>query len=184
VRQTGSSRFLTAASLPPTIFAVFPLPSGFRTMKTATKRTAMFGPYALDLRSAELRKFGTKVKMGEQTFQILRMLLESPGELVSREELRAKLWAEDTFVDFDHGLNSAVQRLRDCLSDSAERPRWVETVPRRGYRFVGQVEWSCDGLSLGISRKPGSENRYEHSALEAQASGVETPESPERAKGS
>jgi DNA-binding winged helix-turn-helix (wHTH) protein/tetratricopeptide (TPR) repeat protein len=162
----------------------FPLPSGFRTMKTTTKRTAMFGPYALDLRSAELRKFGTKVKMGEQTFQILRMLLESPGELVSREELRAKLWAEDTFVDFDHGLNSAVQRLRDCLSDSAERPRWVETVPRRGYRFVGQVEWSCDGLSLGISRKPSSENRYEHSDLEAQASGVETPESPERAKGS
>jgi DNA-binding winged helix-turn-helix (wHTH) protein/tetratricopeptide (TPR) repeat protein len=153
-------------------------------MKTTTKRTAMFGPYALDLCSAELRKFGTKVKMGEQTFQILRMLLESPGELVSREELRAKLWAEDTFVDFDHGLNSAVQRLRDCLSDSAERPRWVETVPRRGYRFVGQVEWSCDGLSLGISRKPSGENRYEHSDLAAQACGVETPKSPERAKGS
>ena len=111
-------------------------------MKTTTPRTALFGPYALDLRSGELRKFGTKVKMGEQAFQILCLLLEQPGEMVTREELRAKLWADDTFVDFDHGLNSAVQRLRDCLSDSAGKPRWVETIPRRGYRFVGQVEWS------------------------------------------
>ena len=115
-------------------------------MKITMARTALFGPYALDLRSGELRKFGTKVKMGEQAFQILRVLLETPGEMVSREELRAKLWTSETFVDFDHGLNSAVQRLRDCLSDSAEKPRWVETVPRRGYRFLGQVEWS-DGSS-------------------------------------
>ena len=107
-----------------------------------TARTVSFGPYALDLRSGELRKFGVRVKMGEQPFQILVMLLENPGELVSREELRAKLWADDTFVDFDHGLNSAVQRLRDCLSDTAEKPLWVETIPRRGYRFIGQVEWS------------------------------------------
>jgi len=82
------------------------------------------------------------VKMGDQPFRILLMLLENPGELVTREELRAKLWAHDTFVDFDHGLNSAVQRLRDCLSDTAERPQWVETIPRHGYRFVGQVAWS------------------------------------------
>jgi TolB-like protein/DNA-binding winged helix-turn-helix (wHTH) protein len=109
-------------------------------MKTMIARTALFGPYALDLRSGELRKNGIKVKMGEQPFQILLMLLERPGEMVAREELRAKLWADDTFVDFDHGLNSAVQRLRDCLSDTAEEPLWVETVPRRGYRFVGQVE--------------------------------------------
>ena len=120
---------------------------GLSDMKTTTQRTASFGPYALDQRSGELRKFGTRVKMGEQAFQILLLLLETPGQLVTREELRAKLWADDTFVDFDHGLNSAVQRLRDCLSDSAEKPRWVETVPRRGYRFVGQVEWS-DGSPL------------------------------------
>ena len=104
------------------------------------QRTALFGPYSLDLRSGELRKYGIRMKMGEQPFQILRMLLERPGELVAREELRAKLWADDTFVDFDHGLNSAVQRLRDCLCDTAEKPLWVETVPRRGYRFIGQVE--------------------------------------------
>lgn len=113
---------------------------------TTTARTASFGPYELDLRSGELRKHGVRVKMGEQPFQILVMLLESPGEMVSREELRAKLWVDDTFVDFDHGLNSAVQRLRDCLSDTAEKPLWVETIPRRGYRFIGQVEWS-DGAA-------------------------------------
>jgi DNA-binding winged helix-turn-helix (wHTH) protein len=105
-------------------------------------RAAAFGPYSVDLRSGQLRKFGVKVKMGEQPFQILLRLLETPGELVTREELRARLWADDTFVDFDHGLNSAIQRLRDSLSDNAEMPLWIETVPRRGYRFVGHVEWS------------------------------------------
>ena len=87
--------------------------------------------------------------MGEQTFQILFLLLERSGEVVSREELRAKLWADDTFVDFDHGLNSAIRRLRDCLADSAGKPRWVETLPRRGYRFVGQVEWSEKAVANG-----------------------------------
>jgi TolB-like protein/DNA-binding winged helix-turn-helix (wHTH) protein len=109
-------------------------------MNMATTRNALFGPYTVDLRSGELRKFGLRVKMGEQPFQILRMLLERPGEMVTREELRAKLWADDTFVDFDHGLNSAVQRLRDCLSDTAEKPLWIETIPRRGYRFIAAVE--------------------------------------------
>src|SRR5215472_17227166 len=108
-------------------------------MKTSNGRTALFGPYALDLYSGELWKFGTKIKMGEQSFRILCLLLEAEGEMVTRAELRIKLWASDTFVDFDHGLNSAVQRLRDCLSDSGEGPRWIETVPRRGYRFVGRV---------------------------------------------
>jgi TolB-like protein/DNA-binding winged helix-turn-helix (wHTH) protein len=110
-------------------------------MKTTISRAAFFGPYEVDVRSGEVRKHGIRVKMGEQPFQILLMLLAQPGELVLREELRAKLWADDTFVDFDHGLNSAVQRLRDCLSDTAEKPLWIETVPRRGYRFIGQVEW-------------------------------------------
>ena len=109
-------------------------------MKMTTAHHALFGPYSVDLRSGELRKFGIKVKMGEQPFQILLMLLERPGEMVTREELRAKLWADDTFVDFDHGLNSAVQRLRDCLSDTAEKPLWIETIPRRGYRFIAPVK--------------------------------------------
>jgi TolB-like protein/DNA-binding winged helix-turn-helix (wHTH) protein len=109
-------------------------------MKMTTAHNALFGPYSVDLRSGELRKFGIKVKMGEQPFQILALLLERPGEMVTREELRTKLWADDTFVDFDHGLNSAVQRLRDCLSDTAEKPLWIETVPRRGYRFIAPIE--------------------------------------------
>src|SRR5882724_3985710 len=132
-------------------------------MKTGIPRTALFGPYVLDLRSGELRKLGTRVKMGEQAFQILRMLLETPGEMVTREELRAKLWADDTFVDFDHGLNSAVQRLRDCLSDSAGNPRWIETIPRRGYRFVGPVEWLEEGASSAAVPQTAGESLQEDS---------------------
>jgi TolB-like protein/DNA-binding winged helix-turn-helix (wHTH) protein len=127
-------------------------------MKLTTARTAVFGAYTLGLSSGELRKFGTKVKMGEQPFQILLILLECPGEVVTREQLREKLWANDTFVDFDHGLNSAVQRLRDCLSDSAGKPQWVETLPRRGYRFIGQVEWSENRASSEILTPPPAGN--------------------------
>lgn len=119
-------------------------PRGFRklmTSSTASQAVARFGPYEVDLRSGELRKFGVRVKLGEQPLQILLLLIERPGELVRREELRANLWPENTFVDFDHGLNSAVQRLRDSLSDTAEKAKWIETVPRRGYRFVGELEW-------------------------------------------
>jgi TolB-like protein/DNA-binding winged helix-turn-helix (wHTH) protein len=152
-------------------------------MKMTTARTALFGPYVLDLRSGELRKFGTKVKMGEQAFQILCMLLERPGEMVTREELRATLWADDTFVDFDHGLNSAVQRLRDCLSDSAEKPRWIETVPRRGYRFVGQVEWSDASPPSEVLPNPsiGSQDEICVEGVPAAAS-AEPPKLPSGAR--
>lgn len=131
-----------------------PFPRRSLGMKTSA-RTASFGPYVLDLRSAELRKLGAKVKIGEQAFQILVMLLERPGEMVTRDELRSRLWADNTFVDFDHGLNSAVQRLRDSLSDSAAKPRWIETIPRRGYRFVGQVHWSEDGFPSVLAGSQG-----------------------------
>src|ERR1022692_2293807 len=168
-------RSLTAATVALTITQFYfhgqrPLTSAFSGMKTTNLRIALFGPYALDLRSGELRKFGTKVKMGEQTFQILRVLLETQGELVTREELRVKLWAGDTFVDFDHGLNSAVQRLRDCLSDSAEKPRWIETIPRRGYRFIGQVEWSNASSPSEVLANPGTEKLNTTSDGESPAS--------------
>jgi TolB-like protein/DNA-binding winged helix-turn-helix (wHTH) protein len=149
-------------------------------MKVTTPRIALFAPYALDLRSGELRKFGTKVKMGEQAFQILCLLLERPGEMVTREELREKLWANDTFVDFDHGLNSAVQRLRDCLSDSAAKPRWIETLPRRGYRFIGQVEWADEGLSAEVLPQPG--NGREQNADDTAISSVALEPSENLAK--
>src|SRR5579864_4842231 len=108
----------------------------------STHATARFGPYELDVHSGEVRKFGIRLKLGEQPLRILVLLMERPGELVTREELRARLWSQNTFVDFDHSLNSAVQRLRETLSETAEKARWIETVPRRGYRFVGAVEWS------------------------------------------
>jgi TolB-like protein/DNA-binding winged helix-turn-helix (wHTH) protein/Flp pilus assembly protein TadD len=99
-----------------------------------------FGVFELDLRAGELRKHGLQVRLQEQPFQLLVMLLEHPGEVVTREELQKKLWPADTFVDFDHGLNKAISKIREALSDSADTPRFVETVARRGYRFLADVK--------------------------------------------
>src|SRR5271170_7445017 len=104
-----------------------------------TRRTR-FGPYEVDLRAGEVYKHGIRLKLQDQPFQVLAVLLEHPGDLVTREELRQKLWPSDAFVDFDTGLNSAIKKLRDALSDSAEDPRYIETLPRRGYRFIARVE--------------------------------------------
>ena len=104
-----------------------------------------FANFEVNLRAGELRREGSKVRLQEQPFSLLTVLLESAGEVVTREELRKRLWAEDTFVDFDHRLAVAVSKVRDALRDSAERPLFVETVGRRGYRFVGQLE-STDSL--------------------------------------
>ncbi len=99
-----------------------------------------FGVFELDLRAGELRKHGLRVRLQEQPFQVLAMLLEHPGEVVTREELQRRLWPADTFVDFDHGLNKAISKIREALGDSAESPRFVETVARRGYRFLAEVK--------------------------------------------
>jgi eukaryotic-like serine/threonine-protein kinase len=107
---------------------------------TARIRRTRFGAFEVDLRSGELYKHGIRLKLQDQPFQVLALLLEHPGEVVTREELRQKLWPADTFVDFDTGLNSAIKKLRDVLSDSAEEPRYIETLPRRGYRFIARVE--------------------------------------------
>ena len=98
-----------------------------------------FGAFELDLCSSELRRNGMKVMVGDQPIQILQSLLERPGELVTREQLRQRLWKSDTYVDFDLGLNSAVRKLREALGDSAENPRFVQTLPRRGYRFIAPI---------------------------------------------
>jgi TolB-like protein/DNA-binding winged helix-turn-helix (wHTH) protein/Flp pilus assembly protein TadD len=103
-------------------------------------RLIRFGVFELDLRSGELQKQGRKIRLEGQPVQVLVCLLENPGELVSREELHRKLWAADTFVNFEHGLNAAVKRLRQALNDSADNPRFVETLPRRGYRFIAPVQ--------------------------------------------
>src|SRR5580658_4162000 len=103
-------------------------------------RTIRFGVFELDVRSGELRKQGRKVRLEGQPVQILICLLENPGELVTREELRKRLWPADTFVNFEYGLNAAVKRLRQALNDSAGNPRFVETLPRRGYRFLAPIQ--------------------------------------------
>jgi TolB-like protein/DNA-binding winged helix-turn-helix (wHTH) protein/Tfp pilus assembly protein PilF len=103
-------------------------------------QSVRFGPFQLDLRAAELQHNGTKTKLPEQPFQILCELVEHPGEVVTREELRQRLWRSGTFVDFEHGLNTAVKRLREALGDSAEKPLYIETLPRHGYRLIVPVE--------------------------------------------
>ena len=99
-----------------------------------------FGVFEVDLRAGELRKRGVKIRLQQQPFQILEMLLRRPREVVTRDELRNELWPGDTFVDFDHGLNKAINKIREALGDSAENPRFVETVARRGYRFIAEVD--------------------------------------------
>jgi TolB-like protein/DNA-binding winged helix-turn-helix (wHTH) protein/Flp pilus assembly protein TadD len=106
----------------------------------AKATTVRFGVFEVDLRSGELRRNGVKVRLQEQPFQVLVALLERPGEVVTRDELRRRLWPADTFVDFDHSLNAAVKRLREALEDTADNPRFVETLPRHGYRLVAPVE--------------------------------------------
>ncbi|HMF91080.1 MAG TPA: transcriptional regulator, partial [Candidatus Angelobacter sp.] len=98
-----------------------------------------FGLFEADPASGELLKQGEHVRLQDQPFRMLILLLERPGEVVTREELREKLWRQNTFVEFDNGLNVAVKKIRDALGDNAENPRFVETVPRRGYRFIAPV---------------------------------------------
>src|SRR3954471_6162592 len=108
-------------------------------MATSAERILRFGSFEANVQAGELRRRGLKVRLQDQPFQILAMLLGRPGELVTRQEIHQKLWPADTFVDYDHGLNNAVNRLREALGDIAETPRFIETLPRRGYRFIGAV---------------------------------------------
>src|ERR1041384_7968853 len=113
-----------------------------------------FGVFEADLRTGELRKHGSRIRLQQQPFQVLALLLERRGETVTRDELRDRLWAADTFVDFDHGLNKAINKIRDTLGDSATSPRFVETVARRGYRFIADVavldEPASDGNTAAL----------------------------------
>ena len=107
---------------------------------SSARRIFRFGVFEADIASGELRKSGLRIRLQDQPFQLLGFLLERPGQLVTREEIREKLWPADTFVDFDHSLNTAIAKLREALGDSATTPRYVETLARRGYRFVAAVE--------------------------------------------
>src|SRR5215510_4091865 len=103
-------------------------------------RILCFGPFELDVVSGELRRQGLKIRLQDQPFLLLVLLLDHAGDVVTREQVRETLWPGDTFVDFDHSLNTAVKKLREALGDSADAPRYVETLPRRGYRFIAPVE--------------------------------------------
>ncbi len=127
--------------------------------------TFRFGIYEADPDSGELRKSGLRLRVQEQPFQVLLALLARPGEVVTRDELRQKLWPSDTFVDFDHSLNTVINKLREALSDSASNPRFIETLARRGYRFLAPVEFVVkqtatmpvappDAFTVGASTEP------------------------------
>ena len=109
-----------------------------------------FGPYRVDLRSGELYKGGERIVLQGQSFRLLEGLLERPGEVVDREQLRARLWPSDTYVDFEHSINAAVRRLRRALGDSADAPHYIETLHRRGYRFVGVVPTADDERAAAL----------------------------------
>ena len=136
--------------------------AGFECYTTASsmavpqnqQRVARFGVFELDLSAGELRKSGVKLRLQGQPFQVLALLLERAGEVVTREELQQKLWPSDTFVDFDHSLNTAINKVREALGDSASSPRYVETLARRGYRFIAPVQ-THDGHET-----PPAEQRY------------------------
>src|SRR5215470_11219651 len=114
-------------------------PLGSPLSANTSSRVIRFATFEVNLQTGELRRRGQRIKIQEQPFQVLAALLERPGEIVTREELRSKLWSADTFVDFDHSLNAAIKRLRDALGESADTPVFIETLARRGYRFIGMV---------------------------------------------
>src|ERR1700752_3787196 len=116
-------------------------------------RILHFGVFEIDLKACAIRKNGIRLKLSEQPFKVLAVLLESPGEIGTRDDLRSRLWPGDTFVDFDHGLNNAVMRLREVLGDSSDNPRFIETLPRRGSRFIAPVE-----LKGAVTENPAQED--------------------------
>ena len=136
------------------------------------------GAFEIDLKGFELRKHGLRIKLSDQPFQILAILLEKPVEIVTRDELRERLWPGDTFVDFDHGLNNAVMRLREALGDSSDRPRFIETLPRRGYRFIAPITtMHSAGAAVLASAAPAADLRDDPStaALRTPVEAVAKP---------
>jgi len=136
-----------------------------------------FGDFEADLKAGELRKNGARLRLQLQPFQVLVALLERPREVVTREELRQRLWPEDTFVDFDHGLNTAMVKLRDVLGDSATSPRYIETIAKRGYRFLGEVSAVPDQAVVPPATTP---QKVEPASVEPSASQSDLPRASHR----
>jgi DNA-binding winged helix-turn-helix (wHTH) protein len=123
------------------------------TSQAHASRLIHFGDFAIDPHAGELFKKGIKIKLQQQPFQVLVILLERPGDLVTREELRQRIWPADTFVDFDHSLNTAVKKLRQALGDGSQKPRYVETLPRKGYRFLGTIKAAEKGAPAPTAKR-------------------------------
>ena len=139
-------------------------------IQTPDAHVFRFGIFELDTQSGELRRHGLKVRLPDQSFQILKTLIGRPGEVVTRDELRRVLWTAETFVDFEVGLNSAVRKLREALDDSAENSQFVQTLPRRGYRFVASVTAACPpsfrrSSGANLPRHRGGNVRYRSPSL-------------------
>jgi cholera toxin transcriptional activator len=145
--------------------------SGTSPLASREPKIARFGVFEANLEARELRKQGRRMRLQDQPFTMLTMLLERAGNVVTREELRERLWPADTFVDFDHSLNTAVNKIREVLGDSASSPRFVETVARRGYRFLGEVQWEVQRetereTETTTTRADTAQKNLKHSDLE------------------
>lgn len=140
-------------------------------------RLLRFASFELDVYAGELRKYGVKLRLQGQPVQVLAILLQAAGDLVTREELRRRVWQDDTFVDFDHALHNTVARIRDVLGDSAQSPTYIETLPRRGYRFIAQVErvQALEEAQQSISDESGDDVN--------ETTGIPAPAIPRAAKG-
>src|SRR5215475_2126958 len=140
--------------------------------QVGTSQVIRFATFEVDLQAQELRKAGLRLKLSGQPFQVLAILLERPGTVVTREELQKRLWP-GTFVDVDHNLNTAINKIREALGDSSENPRFVETLPRRGYRFIGPITAdgtaAAEGAHVAESRSTGPEPAARKRALLATA---------------
>src|SRR5579872_1261830 len=132
---------------------VNPHPCGGGLAMRTSSSIFRFGPFEAKTEAQELSKNGTRVKLRGQPFSILELLLSRAGEVVTREEIRQKLWPADTFVDFEHGLNTSIKKLRQALGDSATDPRYVETLPRLGYRFIAAVETDAEPIQKSVVRE-------------------------------
>src|ERR1700758_3702903 len=144
-------------------------------LETRPLGIVQFGTFEADLRSGELRKQGKRIKIQEQPFHVLTVLLRHPGEVVTREELRNHNWPPDTFVDFDNSLNTAINKLREALGDSADNPRFIETLPRRGYRFIAPVsgiDGATRGTAAGVPARPRSRKIIVTVAVVLLAAGI------------
>src|SRR6266705_5300240 len=124
-------------------------------LETRNSGVVRFATFQVDLRSGELRKQGVKIKLQEQPFRVLTVLLQRPGEVVTRDELRNQNWPPDTFVDFENSLNTAINKLRDALGDSADNPRFIETLAKRGYRLIAPVSSVVMSVAPGTTQLPG-----------------------------